>query len=293
MNDIQIKCFLTAAQSCSFSEAAEKVYMTPPTFGRYISSLESELGYPLFLRGWKNLRLTAAGEIMYEGVQELQKQFDQLQTEIRRLNAGAVGQLTVGMLEGQLMDDRLRNTLRYFRKRYPELQLRLQRCTFRQLESQLLEGALDLGITLQMEVEDTEDLDYRQYQSLKNYMILPKEHPLAEKQELTLGDFAGDSFLELEQGECHRISQMMVDCCRRAGFEPKLFVCPDLSAQMFALETGLGVMVLNENHTALQNPHLVARQLEGLPRAEFCVAWHCANPNPAVRLFLQQLEPVS
>ena len=67
-------------------------------------------------------------------------------------------------------------------------------------------------------------------------------------------------------------------------------VClPGLSAQLFALETGLGIMVLNENHTALQNPHLIARQLEGLPTAEFCIAWHGANPNPAVQLFLQQL----
>ena len=136
VNDIQIKCFLAAAQSRSFSEAAEKVYMTPPTFGRYISSFETELGYPLFLRGWKNLRLTAAGEMMYEGIRELQLQFEQLQTEAKRLNAGEVGQLMIGMLEGQIMDDRLRNILRYFRQRYPELQLRMHRCTFRQLEHQ-------------------------------------------------------------------------------------------------------------------------------------------------------------
>ena len=129
VNDIQIKCFLAAAQSRSFSEAAEKVYMTPPTFGRYISSFETELGYPLFLRGWKNLRLTAAGEIMYEGIRELQLQFEQLHTEAKRLNAGEVGQLMIGMLEGQIMDDRLRNILRYFRQRYPELQLRMHRCT--------------------------------------------------------------------------------------------------------------------------------------------------------------------
>ena len=82
VNDIQIKCFLAAAQSRSFSEAAEKVYMTPPTFGRYISSFETELGYPLFLRGWKTMRLTAAGEMMYEGIRELQLQFEQLQTSL-------------------------------------------------------------------------------------------------------------------------------------------------------------------------------------------------------------------
>ena len=116
MNDVQIKCFLAAAVSQSFAEAAEKLYMTPPTFGRHISALERELGYPLFLRGWKRLRLTAAGELMYEGFQEIIEKFQSLQTEVARLNSGQTGQLTVGILEGQLLDDQLRTVLRYFRE---------------------------------------------------------------------------------------------------------------------------------------------------------------------------------
>ena len=64
MTSVQIRCFLEAAHSGSFTEAAEKLYMTQPTFGRQISSLETELGFPLFLRGWKSYRLTAQGEIL-------------------------------------------------------------------------------------------------------------------------------------------------------------------------------------------------------------------------------------
>ena len=48
MTSVQIRCFLEAAHSGSFTEAAEKLYMTQPTFGRQISSLETELGFPLF-----------------------------------------------------------------------------------------------------------------------------------------------------------------------------------------------------------------------------------------------------
>ena len=290
MNDVQIRCFLAAAQSRSFADAAEKVFMTPPTFGRHIAALESELGYPLFLRGWQNLRLTGAGEIMYEGFLDLSRQYDELCAAAKRLNAGEMGQLTLGILEGQVMDDRLRSILRFFRERYPELQLRMIRCSFRELEQQLLSGALDMGLTLTMEVEENEDLSFRRFQTLKNYIILPKEHPLAAQETLSLSDFADDCFIELEEGECHHLSQAVARACAEAGFTPKLFVCPDLSAQLFALETGIGVMVLNENHTACSNPHLVHRALEGLPEADFCLAWHRANPNPAIGLFLQQLD---
>ena len=66
MNQLQISCFLAAAQADSFAQAADSLYLSAPTFGRHISSLEKELGFPLFLRGWKNCNLTPAGEIMYE-----------------------------------------------------------------------------------------------------------------------------------------------------------------------------------------------------------------------------------
>lgn len=289
MNDVQIKCFLAAAVSQSFAEAAEKLYMTPPTFGRHISALERELGYPLFLRGWKRLRLTAAGELMYEGFQEIIEKFQSLQTEVARLNSGQTGQLTVGILEGQLLDDQLRTVLRYFREAYPDLPVKLLRYSFRAMEEALLDGSLDVGITPTAEVEQTDDLDYKPFCTLPNYIVLPKDHPLAQKEDLTLLDFAQVPLLELAEGECRMVSRLMHECCQRAGFEPQVIVCPDLNAQLFALETGLGVMALNQNHMACNNPALAARAVPGLPEGEFCAAWHQANPNPALQLFLDRL----
>ena len=286
MNDIQIKCFLTAAKSRSFSEAAGKLFMTPSTFGRHISSLESELGYPLFSRDWKGLRLTSAGEFMCAEVPKLIHQFKQLQTEALRLSTGASGQLSIGILEGQRMDEHLRSILRYFHQNYPELQLQLHRYDFRELEKQLHIGTLDLGITLSVEFSKNENLHFRPYQSLKNYIVLPKEHPLKNYNKVGLSDFANDTFLELEEGACLHISKMLTDACKHAGFAPNLFVCPDLTAQMFALEAGIGIMVLNENHIALHNPHLVIKELTDFPNADFCVAWHRSNQNPAVHAFL-------
>jgi len=289
MNDLQVKCFLEAVKHKSFSEAAEKIYMTPPTFGRYISSLEQELGYSLFIRGWKNIRLTAAGEIMYEGFQEILEKMDALQTEIHRLHSGETGQLTVGMLEGQMLDSQLRTVLRYFREIYPDLQVKLERYSFREMETSLLDGSLDIGITLTIEVAQTDELNFKPFCTIPNYIVMPKDHPLAAKKNLSLLDFLGDKFVEVASGESRMVSQLMHSCCVAAGFEPQLYICPDLNAQLFALEAGLGVIAFNQNHVACNNPALVARAIPGLPTVEFCAAWHRANPNPAIKLFIDQL----
>ena len=50
MNSLQINCFLEAAKYHSFSKAAEKLYISQPTFSRNIAMLEQELGIRLFHR---------------------------------------------------------------------------------------------------------------------------------------------------------------------------------------------------------------------------------------------------
>ena len=153
MNETQIKCFITAARSASFSEAAEKLFMTPPTFGRHISSLEKELGHPLFVRGWKGLRLTPVGQLMYDGFLEIGDKLDELKAEAERISSGAAGQLNIAILDGQHFDSHLRDVSLYLRRAYPDLQVQLTRGSFREIEEQLLNGKLDLGVTITEEIE--------------------------------------------------------------------------------------------------------------------------------------------
>ena len=289
MNETQIKCFITAAKSLTFSEAAEKMFMTPPTFGRNISSLEKELGHALFVRGWQGLRLTPVGQLMYDGFLEIGEKLSELKSEAERISSGATGQLEISILEGQHFDSHLRDVSLYLRRMYPDLQVQLSRGSFRTIEEQLLSGKLDLGVTITEEIEPVPELEFIRLPKLKNRIILPREHPLAFKEDLQLIDLRDTPLLMLEDGECRHVSQSLRDACIRAGFEPKVQTYPDLNAQLFALEAGLGMMALNEQHAACWHPNLVAREIDGLPEVEFCIAWHTANPNPAVRLFLDNM----
>ena len=292
MNETQMKCLIAAAENQSFSEAAAQMYMSPPTFGRYIASLEEELGYPLFLRGWKSVRLTAAGELMVDGFREILGELETLKQNAEELNSGKRGHLTLGILEGQLIDARLSHILQYFREQWPELHLQMFRYSFREMEESLRARKLDIGITLTAETAGIPELAYARYQTLENRLVIPRLHPLAGKQDLQLADMRDTPFLQLKAGECRQIQAQMTACCRNAGFEPQFAFYPNLKAQLFALEAGLGVMPLNENHMACHNPQLVPRTVAGLPAADFCLCWHRDNPNPAIRLFTETADAI-
>lgn len=292
MNEIQMKCLIAAAENQSFSEAAAQMYMSPPTFGRYIASLEEELGYPLFLRGWKSVQLTAVGELMVDGFREILGELETLKQVAEDLNSGKRGHLTLGILEGQMIDARLSSILQYFREQWPELHLQLFHYSFREMEESLRTKKLDIGITLTAETAGIPELRFVPYQTLENRLVIPRHHPLAGKSGLTLSDMRDTPFLQLKAGECRQIQAQMTACCRGAGFEPQFAYYPNLKAQLFALEAGLGVMPLNENHMACHNPQLVPRPVQGLPTAEFCLCWHQANPNPAIRLFIESADAI-
>ena len=50
LNEASIRCFLTVAETLSFTEAAKLMYMTQQSVSKYIAKLEEDLGFQLFIR---------------------------------------------------------------------------------------------------------------------------------------------------------------------------------------------------------------------------------------------------
>lgn len=66
MNWLDIFCFTSVARTQSFSITARELMISQQAVSRHIRALEDELGFPLFLRGVQNVRLTKAGDRMLQ-----------------------------------------------------------------------------------------------------------------------------------------------------------------------------------------------------------------------------------
>lgn len=62
INEQKIRLFLSLANTLSFTETANQLFITQQAVSKHISQLEGELGFPLFVRSTHNVRLTEAGE---------------------------------------------------------------------------------------------------------------------------------------------------------------------------------------------------------------------------------------
>src|SRR3954468_13192901 len=83
-----LRYFIAAAETENVTRAAQKLHVSQPAISRQIRDLESELGFALFERSAKSLRLSPAGFVFLEQSRALLKQVD---TAVQSARAAATG----------------------------------------------------------------------------------------------------------------------------------------------------------------------------------------------------------
>ena len=283
MNFSQIKCFLAAADCLSFTKAAERLYLSQPVLSRQIAAMEDELGITLFVREKKSVRLTPAGEIMAEGMKELAEDYQLLVEKAGALHKGFAGSINIGMIDGQLLCPPYSDGLTAFHDAHPDVRVNLSRHTIAGLRRALEDGDVDIGFAASFNVDDMEELDYITVGTAKTYLVVPKSHPLADAENLTLDDFKDDIFLTLAAEESPVIN-------RNTGSWGKVrtLEAPNIAALALWLEAGYGIFPLNVNHQLRNNPNLIFKDIPGLGESTEIVAWKKDSKNPLIKLFLEQ-----
>ena len=85
MNIQQLRYVVAIANSGTFREAAEKMYVSQPSLSISVRDLEKELGFKIFRRTSSGTFLTRRGMEFYEKAQELVKGFDIFQNQYAKL----------------------------------------------------------------------------------------------------------------------------------------------------------------------------------------------------------------
>lgn len=184
----QLRAFCATAQTQNMSRAAQYLHQSQPTVSQQIKALEDELGETLFQRNGPRISLTPAGKTFYElanplveGLEALPGSFAESMSQSQRGELHlAAGESTILYLLPPL--------LKAFREHYPDIHLHLHNVTGRDGMRMLREDEVDLAVGSMLEIPT--DIDYRPLYHYDPALILPLEHPLANKESLTLNDLS-------------------------------------------------------------------------------------------------------
>jgi DNA-binding transcriptional LysR family regulator len=259
----QLRTFRAVAEQLSFSAAAHELSISQPSVSYQVKELEAALGLPLLDRLGKRVRLTEAGQVLYEYARRTLALLDEATLAMEQLRGIERGTLrvgastTVGIYVIPL-------ALGAYKKRHPNLAVSLEIGSRDVLQDRLKQGALDVAV-LSPPIAD-QDLVSAPFMEDELVMVVPAGHELAGRRGLTLRDFADESFLMREVGSGTRLA--VEAAARRAGVT--LQVGMELGSNgaiKHAVEAGLGVAVLSSHAIELERKGggLVVVEIEGFP----------------------------
>lgn len=151
----QLRQFLIVAELRNFTKAAEALYVSHSTISRSVSFLEQELGVLLFNRDARSVSLTPAGTLLYERGSELMAQIEEMEHSVHMAGQGIDGVLTVSSENYYVKP--LFDAYRFFRRKYPNIDLIINRHELRNVLLNVQHNQADIGLTFSYMLNPEDD----------------------------------------------------------------------------------------------------------------------------------------
>lgn len=290
MNLTKIHYFIEVARCGNFSEAARRLYTAQPNVSKQIAQMEQELDFPLFVRTKRSVKLTPAGQLLYDNLRELPEELEKLFEKARELSRREEQRLHIGILEGQEVNALLLTRLNLAQELYPGLELEMERNSFANLRSGLKNGHYDMIVTLDFDVSNESDFSTKTIFSQAPAIAINRNHPLAGKEKLDMRQLMDENFVVISPKESPVGYDRFIEQCQETGFTPRIVRQPrSLESLILCVEMGIGVALLDQN-TRLSHDDLV--RTIPIPGKDMCVvaAYMCDDYRPMVQRVLKLLE---
>ncbi|GAD89736.1 putative LysR family transcriptional regulator [Vibrio halioticoli NBRC 102217] len=236
-----LQYFTTLVNCRSFTKASEHLFVTQPTISKALKSLETSYGHALIHRNGRDIELTEAGRIVFSYAESVLFQQKEMQIRLNDLQTLKSGKITLGIppMVGHLYT----NLIQEFSRLYPDIEVSIVESGSRKLESDVVEGNIDISITMLTQKDsrfNTWPLDTHPILA-----VLPKTPQWQDIDIIDIIDLKDLPFYMYNSEFV--ISEVITQMCLEMGFTPSIGVRSsqwDFLAAM--VKSGMGVSFMPE-----------------------------------------------
>ena len=148
MNNINLnslKIFLEVANSKSFLDASNKLFISQPAISKSMSKLEEDLGIQLFYRANKGITLTPSGETLYRYLQKTKDLLLSCERALISMNDIEEGKIVIGV-QSHIVRNYLMDKIASFRTNHPKMIIELVDMSTNLLIERLEERRIDFVV---------------------------------------------------------------------------------------------------------------------------------------------------
>lgn len=213
----QLEIVRAVADTGSFTAAARRLHVSQSAVSRQILLLEEELREPLFLRLGRKVRLTDAGDVLYQLSLRVLADINDTTAALADHHATLKGTLRLG--GGMTVCLHVfPSLLKEYRRRHPDVDVKLTTGATPELVGRLRAGALDVALlTLPVDAADLSQANVMREELL---LVTGASHPIMRQRRVEPRDLHGQPFVLFERGSSTR--RVIDDLFDREQVKPRI-----------------------------------------------------------------------
>jgi DNA-binding transcriptional LysR family regulator len=236
-----LRYFVVAAEEENFHRAAARLHVAQPALSRRIRDLETELGYILFDRHQKRVRLSNAGQAYFEQIKPIFKALDNAKEQTRRVARGDYGLFRLGFPESAFRSPIIIESIHQFRSSFPNVEIKLEPVPPSHGLDGVSNGDLDACFVLNR-CDASSAIDHLAIDKQEWVLAMPTTHPLVGQPAILLAQLKDEPFVWTRRDVFPTLHDRLMAACTAGGLTPQIVqYTVNESTRLHLIAIGMGI----------------------------------------------------
>ena len=288
-----LRYFVAVAEAENVSRAALQLRVSQPGISRQIRDLEEEIGFPLFERSAKSVRLTAAGKVFLAEAREVLRHAEAAVKKARDVAHNGSGEIHVGYAPS-LTVQILPQVLRKFQEQFPHVRVALHDLSSEEMLLGLGAKKLQVALTVHPPAKMLRELSYFELARYAMVVAAAPNHPLAKLNAVTLQQVAPEPLIGLSRKDYPEYHVETKKLFAAIGLKPIFAEEHEGGTSIIAaVEAGRGIALVPSSLACLVGARVNLLPLKpALPPIRVGAVWLKENESDLVKRFIAAAKPM-
>ena len=282
-----LRYFVAVGEEQHYGRAARRLRVAQPALSRQIQDLEQEIGFRLFDRLPRGVKISEAGKLFLNDARRIFQEINEATARAKRIASGLAGTLRIGFLESISWHGIIPDSIKDFRERRPDVELQLKALTSLEQIAAIQSGSLDAGFAVPLANPD-HGLAHFQVGVTKTVLAVPKGHALTKLKKIRLRDLVDVPFIWFPKWAIPNAYDRLMAACISGGLTAPRIVQETAieNMRLSLVQCGVGVAFVTSDSRWRCPPGVVILPVTDLNVAFlFALMWRKDNNSPLLAQF--------
>ena len=290
-----LRYFLAVGEEQHYRRAAQRLRVAQPALSRQIQMLEEEIGFKLFERLPRGVKITEAGKLFLDDCRRILQEVNNSIARAKRLASGQSGTLRIGFVQSLSFHGIVPDSLRFLREQLPDAELQPKPLNSAEQFSAVQSGSLDAGYVFTMG-NIARELAQLQVGAVNLLLAVPKGHQLTKLKRLRLQDLIDLPFIWFPRRVSPVFFDHLIGECARGGLKAPRIV-QEASGEAIILSLvacGVGIAFTSGATRWQCPPSVKLLTVTDLKlRLPFALIWRMDNHSPLLAKFIAEVKSLA